>query len=331
MFIEAFSQAKRPGEPERNEDALVVIPGRAYAVIDGATDRSGRRYDGATSGQLAARAVAAALQGVFGGVEPARFDPATTVASATAAIAGEYRRLGIGDLARQDRNNRFNATLALAVPQENALHLLLVGDSGIRINGHTSYQQTKLLDAITTSLRVAAYARLRAAGVPEAEIDALAARVTFRGTHHAAGVDAPLLAARDLAAIEAELLARHRRDHPEVPAAMLESLVQGGILFGQSPHQNNTASPLGYSCLDGFDVPLSLTRSLSLPLGGVRDLELFSDGYFAPGATVGLAAWEAEFARIEALDPHKVGAFPSVKGSGDGRFADDRTYLRVSM
>lgn len=327
MLIEAFSQAKRPGEPERNEDALVVIPGRAYAVIDGATDRSGRRYEGATSGQLAARAVASALHALFGAIEPARFDTATTLTAATSAIAGEYCRLGIGDLARRDRNNRFNATLALAVPQGPTLHLLLVGDSGIRVNGRDLHQQNKLLDTITASLRVAAFARLRASGVAEERIDALAAHVTFHGTRHGA---ANGLTEEDLAAIEADVLARHRGAHPEIPAPVLESLVAGGILFGQSPHQNNAASPLGYSCLDGFPIPACLIRTAALPLAGVHEIELFTDGYFAPGETVGLAAWEAAFARVEALDPHKIGAFPSVKGSVAGAFADDRTYLRVS-
>ena len=45
MQIEAFSEGKHPAAQELNEDALVIIPGRAYAVIDGATDRSGRRYE----------------------------------------------------------------------------------------------------------------------------------------------------------------------------------------------------------------------------------------------------------------------------------------------
>ena len=54
MQIEAFSEAKDPRAPHTNEDRLVILPGRAYAVIDGVTDRLGTRYDGVLSGQYAA-------------------------------------------------------------------------------------------------------------------------------------------------------------------------------------------------------------------------------------------------------------------------------------
>ena len=331
MRIEAFSEARRPRCPERNEDAFVVIPGRAYAVIDGATDRSGRRYaEGATSGQLAARAVAAVIHALFGASSAPRFDPAAVVEAATEAIAMEYRRLGMLALAAQDRNSRFNATLALAVPQDGTLHLLLVGDSGIRVNRTALYRESKLLDAITASLRVAAYRHLAARGVAQPEIDALAARVTFRGTRHCAREVGAALCDEDLAAIEASVLADHLAAHPPVPPDMLRALVQGGILSGQAPHQNDAASALGYSCLDGFAVPAVLTRSVDLPMDDIRDIELFTDGYFAPGDTVGLASWEAMFAQVEREDPHKIGRFPSVKGSGaDGTWSDDRTYLHV--
>ena len=331
MRIEAFSQAKHPRCPERNEDALVVIPGRAYAVIDGATDRSGRRYEGgASSGQLAARAVAAALHAMCGAVRPPEFDAVAVIGAATAAIAAEHRRLGVLADAEGNRNHRFNATLALAVQGEGTLHLLLVGDSGIRVNGATLYQESKPLDAITAALRVAAYRRLAAKGLMQPEIDALAARVTFRGTRYCAEHVAGSLSAQDLAAIEEEAVATQSAAYPDLPIDVLRVLVQGGILSGQSPHQNNPASPLGYSCLDGFPVPAELTRTIDLSMDEIRSIELFTDGYFAPGETVGLAAWEAMFAHIERVDPHKVDRFPSVKGSGaDGASADDRTYLCI--
>ena len=42
MKIEAFSEGKNLDAPEANEDQFLVLPGRGYAVIDGATDISGR-------------------------------------------------------------------------------------------------------------------------------------------------------------------------------------------------------------------------------------------------------------------------------------------------
>ena len=44
MHLQAFSAAKDPDRPEANEDRLVVVADRLYAVIDGVTDRTGRRY-----------------------------------------------------------------------------------------------------------------------------------------------------------------------------------------------------------------------------------------------------------------------------------------------
>ena len=61
MLIEAFSEAKDPSAPHANEDQFTILPGRAYAVIDGVTDRLGTRYRGMLSGQYAATIVKDAL------------------------------------------------------------------------------------------------------------------------------------------------------------------------------------------------------------------------------------------------------------------------------
>ena len=55
MLIEAFSQAKDPAAPHANEDRFVILPGRAYAVIDGATAQTGARYDGMLSRAICRR------------------------------------------------------------------------------------------------------------------------------------------------------------------------------------------------------------------------------------------------------------------------------------
>jgi len=62
MKIEAFSQSRDPDRPDANEDAWLVVPDRCLAVIDGVTDRTGSRFDGATSGRIASRAALSARQ-----------------------------------------------------------------------------------------------------------------------------------------------------------------------------------------------------------------------------------------------------------------------------
>ena len=59
-MLERVIEEQAKGDPlraEANEDAFVVLPGRAYAVIDGVSDRTGMRYDGELSGRHAARLV----------------------------------------------------------------------------------------------------------------------------------------------------------------------------------------------------------------------------------------------------------------------------------
>jgi len=81
--------------------------------------------------------------------------------------------------------------------------------------------------------------------------------------------------------------------------------------------------------LDGFDIPISLVHVVERPRASLQSIELFTDGYFKPGATPDVAAWEAAFAEVEALDPEKIGAYPSVKGSAGRIRTDDRTVVIV--
>ncbi len=114
-----------------------------------------------------------------------------------------------------------------------------------------------------------------------------------------------------------------------MPVADLQRLLVGGVLTGQTQFQNNTASPLSYAVLDGFDVPLSLVKVIDRPLSSLRSIELFTDGYFKPGDAPTVEAWEAAFAEVERVDPEKTGPFVSVKGRVGRLRADDRTIVIV--
>ena len=70
MRLEASSLSRDPLRAEANEDAFVVLPGRAYAVIDGVSDRTGMRYDGELSGRHAERLVAGTLERLLLGPPP---------------------------------------------------------------------------------------------------------------------------------------------------------------------------------------------------------------------------------------------------------------------
>ena len=327
MWIEAFSEAKDPSRPETNEDALVILPGRAFGVIDGVSDRSGVRYDGMLSGCYAARLLQRALERLLGSDAAPLDDPAAIARAMTAEIAAAYDRLGIADAVARDRNRQIQATLTLLTLAGDAAHLLIVGDSGARLNGDTLIREEKDLDAITASLRRIAWPVIAARVADPAERERLSRLVTWQGTRNARPLVAPTLDQNDLDAVEAETKRVCRDTLPHVPEADIATLVEGGIVHGQGRYQNNTASVLGYSCLNGFPVPPSLIRVERFDRMALRSVELFTDGYFAPGEAFGVDGWERRFAEVEREDPSKVLRYPSPKGSVGGTWADDRTYL----
>ena len=327
MRIEAFTASRDPRDAAANEDAFVVLPGRAYAVIDGVTDRSGQRFDGMLSGRYAALLAARELETAL---DPAMVaDPMRAVEHLTRAFAAVYVAQGSTEAAAADWGLRVASTLALATTDATTLRIVLVGDSGVRLNGVRVERADKDLDVITSLLRARAW-RLAATRTPDRDACERAARavVRFGTAQPAQDVPAPL-AGDDLAGLHAAALGESLGQLPQLPRAVIEDLLAAGIVHGQGAHQNNAASVLGYSCLDGFPIPQSLIRRLDVPLAEVRTLEMFTDGYFRPGDTVGVDAWETAFAAVEREDPAKIEAYLSPKGGTSRTWADDRTYLAV--
>jgi hypothetical protein len=330
MLIEAFSEAKDPASPDANEDRFVILPGRAYAVIDGVTDRLGTRYNGMLSGQYAATIVKGALEYSLSRPDGPR-GCESIIAALTEAIADAYRLHGTLELARTDWNQRFSATLAIALIGEDQVDIALVGDSGIRINGTRILQVEKDLDLITSTLRQQSWPMICARTKDAALQEKISRRITWFGTRQPKGDLAEVLSANDILSIEERAIVANTEALPNVPVQDITRLVQGGIVHAQGAYQNDASTVLGYSALDGFKVPLSLVRLERLPRAEVRMIELFTDGYFKPGAGFGVASWEAAFSEVERDDPAKVKLFPSPKGSTATHWADDRTYLGVKF
>ena len=140
----------------------------------------------------------------------------------------------------------------------------------------------------------------------------------------------PGLDASSLAELYRRSVVRCRARFPHAPVADIERLLAQGI-SGQTRFQNNTASPFSYAVLDGFDVPLPLVHVFERPRESLRSIELYTDGYFKPAATPDVAAWEAAFADVERVDPEKIDAYPSVKGTVGRTRTDDRTVVIVHL
>jgi hypothetical protein len=331
MRIEAFTEAKCPTEPAGNEDQLVVLPGRGYAVIDGVTDRTGHRYDGLLAGQLASRTVQRAIASFLLDPSEAEVDRAHLVACVSQAIRAAYQDHGILEIARRDPARRFGATLALAAERVDDWRFVLIGDSGVRLNGTELWLNENELDLITASLRREAYRTVAAAGGGPADQARVGRACAFHGAARLHPDMRPWLDEDDLATLRARCLETCRADFPAVPAADIERLLDGGVITGQGQFQNNTLSPLSYAVLDGFEVPMDLVRVVDRVRAAVHTIELFTDGYFEPAGAPSVEAWEAAFREVERLDPEKVDRYPCVKGSTPGRFADDRTVIVVQL
>ncbi len=326
MKIAALSESRDPDRPDANEDGLSLVPGRGIAVFDGVSDRTGQRFDGATSGRIASQAAAAAFP-VFLSLPEARRTPAELVASVSKAIAGIYAKLSIFDAVRADKGRRFGTTLAAAFVRGDEWVFVRVGDSGIRIDGATVLQDETTVDRVTSALRATVVAHLVAAGA-DARVRADVARTcVLHGLGAVHPAMAPWIDADRLPDIRAQAVRQAAAIVPDAPVDEVEALVALGVAGGQSVYANSPRRSFGYGVIDGFAVPAPFVHTETRPLGAVRSIELFTDGYFALGDAPSVDAWERAADAVERVDPEKIGPYAAPKGSVGRIRTDDRTVV----
>jgi hypothetical protein len=330
MRIEAFSEGKHLDDPDANEDQFLVLPGRGYAVIDGVTDITGRVFDGMRTGRLASRAVQRAAAAFVAKEGDAEKSPGALIDEASAALRAEYARHGVLEEARADPHLRFGATLTIAVDLGPRFRFIVIGDSGLRLDGSEVVVVDSGLDLVTAALRQEAYRLVAEGGGDLAAQRRVSRACSFYGAAALHPDMQPGLDAASLAELYRRSIVRCRVRFPQAPVADIERLLAQGI-SGQTRFQNNTVSPFSYSVLDGFDVPLPLVHAFDRPRESLRSIELYTDGYFKPAATPDVAAWEAAFAEVERVDPEKIDTYPSVKGTIGRVRTDDRTVVIVHL
>ncbi|GGF25402.1 hypothetical protein GCM10011321_16080 [Youhaiella tibetensis] len=335
--LEAFSMGKKFGHPELNEDSFVVIPDAGYAVIDGVTDRNGTRYGGMLSGQFASRTVKRATElYILAQTDPKAPEamryagPASFVRYLTDVLRQAYVDEGAYEAARDDWKVRGGCTVMAALQVGDKLEVVAVGDSGIRVNGNDVLQVLKPLDDVTGLLRRETWNLFKAAGYAPDFCDMQAAAITWRGTKNQEP-GAPTADPALLVEIEKRALAACHAHLPDVPEAEFIELIEHGIMHGQGNFQNAGERALGYGGLDGFPVLDKYIDARTYRMADIETLELFSDGYFKIAEGFGVAAWEAAFREVEAIDPHKIGPYLSTKGTTDTALTDDRTYVGIAL
>lgn len=334
MQIECFSLGKRFAHPEENEDCVVILPGRGYAVIDGVTDRSGRRFGPMRAGRYAAGLVATEVTrflltedlSACGGQDRVR----RLLQALGDALRAGYVAHGLQERASTDATARIGCTLALGYHDGPVIQLVSIGDSGIRLRGKTlgtiHHVEAKPLDRVTALIRRECWAHLgkmRSDPLSQRRISDNAVWNGLREPPAGLGTEA-------CATVRAHVLNLCDEEMPTISRAEIERLVDSGI-SGQRAFANHPSSDLGYGVLDGFPLAERHVFTADYPASEVSRLELFSDGYFAEPEAFGVAAWEASFAEVERIDPDKIGPYASVKGSTHDSWTDDRTYLGIAF
>jgi hypothetical protein len=146
--LETFLQAKS-GEPAECEDAIVDTP-NFIAVIDGATDKTGIRYDGKLGGRFAADVLSRRIQDL---------DPALgaddAIDAITDALAAALRATA------PDSQDQPSASIAMVSRYHR--EVWRVGDIGIRL-GDRTYRSEKAVDTAAAAARAALLAAELAAG-----------------------------------------------------------------------------------------------------------------------------------------------------------------------
>jgi len=325
-FIEAFTCAKNPAAPDTNEDRIVAIPGRLLAVVDGATDLGGHRYDdrlghAATGGRLAAEALAEALAIAGAGSFATLPDPHSLVAELNHAIADVYARLKLSRDDVASGRHRFRAAFSAALIAGDRLRLVALGDCIIRVNGKAKLALHYPGDAVLSKARAVAWSILAGRGLSVDAIRPLARQVIVAGL---ASGPLPEPFQKD----DADSIGAAVRADTSVRAAcgndmaLIDTLLQVGL-----QGVRNDPEAVDAVSLDGFGDPSQAVRWIDLPLSTVERLELASDGYPAQPETTSIAAWEAALALADATDPNRIGAYASTKGRTATSFGDDRSLL----
>ena len=320
MLIESCSVPKYRDLSLPGDDILAVLPGRLYAVFDGATDAQGLLVQGMSSGRFAASQAALAMMTHAVMPERAARSPDDWLVSMNGAIAQGLQGANASAM-------RVGTTAALVEDAGgDSLRFLIVGDSGIRINGEELIWLHKDVDLIYSALRVAIFHFLQARGVQGDALEKRTRELVFLGLDSPdteallpADMDAIIVAAR--LSCETRLQADAR--------ACLEDLFRAGIARGQLGYANLPGHSLGYAVLNGRVTRGPEVLSFSRPKSSVRSIELFTDGYTSVPKGSRLSDWEAEFVRCEAEDFSKTGAYAGTKGSNSTQFSDDRTVLTV--
>ncbi|MBL6945501.1 MAG: hypothetical protein ISR47_02560 [Rhodospirillales bacterium] len=325
MDIEAFTLAKDPNNPARNEDRYVVVPGRAYAVIDGVSDKTGIRYQGQAGGQLAGQMVEDVVRQVCKNNHPEKIEADRIACLFEERFQKIHEEIGTPQASDVPSNIRFGAQLALVLEGWSFLRFIIIGDSGVRINGREVFSSHHPLDDICSAIRKAVWHYLDAQHVDGTKKNEIARAYAVNGLGAVLPESSDWVDESTLQRLRETAFKNAHQSLEQVDGMMVKKALLGGLR-----EQNlyiNRIHPLGYPCINGFPIPPEFIVQFDRNIKDIDTIELFTDGYFGCPEGTRISDWEERHTQIEAKDPEKVGDYASTKGSYNGHFSDDRTVL----
>jgi hypothetical protein len=316
--LEAISISKVKSGQALPDDVMVFEDGRLYGVFDGATSFNGKLINGLSPGRFAAWQCAKFAQSYVQTLIPQEFNAHHLLGRMSMQLAHDLHAnaCATGDAA---------TTAALALDDGDKLQFLLVGDSGVRINGVEVIQMHKPIDHIFTAARVILMKNALQKKRDEEDWIALELQTRRSIAHGLIHV----LNKTELDNLVDELTQALRGELPVDAHREIHALLAAGIGLGQPPYMNEKKHCLGFGVLNGDEVQGPDVFIFDRPRSSIHTLEFFTDGYMAPGAETKVKSWEQKWAEIESQDPYKTGSHPHIKCSTVDEYWDDRTVLIV--
>ena len=313
MRLELFNRSKFRDGSAPGDDVPLALPGVIYGVFDGVTDPLGTVVDGVAAGRLAAMTVASEMTAIA--LDPACRDMAGAeiVDRLSAVLKARTDPLGLAIPP--------STTLAVAMDCGATWRFLMLGDSGIRLNGTEVHHHEKLIDQVSTVARVAVFNELSSKNSDLDQVEMRTRRAIFLGFDTAIS-EGVLTSALALAFIHDAVSATGLHAFQSEVSGFLMSGIQKQYQFG-----NAVGHPLCFDTMNGTEPKLGELRDFERAAKDISSIEIFTDGYPSLPAEASVAAWEKAFHAAEEADFHKTGKFATVKGSTSSEFYDDRSVV----
>ncbi len=312
MRIELLNQSKYRHGSRPGDDVPLVVPGVVFGVFDGATDALGTMVNGVSAGRLAALTVAEAMAALVADPEVRCFDGEDIIDRLSAALHDRTAPFGLSIPP--------STTLAAVLDCGTEWRFLILGDTGIRINGNEVLLHQKEIDTVSTEARVRIFRVLRTRFESGDETEHATRRAIMLGLDTT--ISENVFSTEEVRLLIKEVVIA---TNLQACASTVERFLRDGIK--KQYEFGNGTGPLAFGTMNGTKVTLSDLIDETRPKSDVKSLEIFTDGYPAIPMEVSPEAWEEAFEDAERTDYHKTGDFATVKGSTENEFFDDRTIL----